>query len=118
MGAAIGMRRFFVATSAGGLALLAIALPVSLDDTGRYLHPAVAAAEDGNGAGTGQPVDGSPTDSTEAIADDQPATTNVIRELSGLPQESELSDEEEREAIRNGWGTWRTADGPETLLAQ
>lgn len=53
------------------------------------------------------------------IADDaEPATKKVIKELAGLPEESELSEEEELEAIRNGWGTWRTADGPETVIAQ
>lgn len=53
------------------------------------------------------------------IAEDaEPATNRVIKELAGLPEESALSDEEELEAIRNGWGTWRTADGPETVIAQ
>lgn len=53
------------------------------------------------------------------IADDPaPATIQVIKELGGLPDQSALSEEEELEAIRNGWGTWRTADGPETILAQ
>jgi len=47
-----------------------------------------------------------------------PATIQVIKELGGLPDQSALSEEEELEAIRNGWGTWRTADGPETILAQ
>lgn len=53
------------------------------------------------------------------IADDPaPATIQVIKELGGMPEQSALSEEEELEAIRNGWGTWRTADGPETILAQ
>jgi hypothetical protein len=52
------------------------------------------------------------------IAEDGPATTNVIKEIAGLAGDAELSEEEELEAIRNGWGTWRTADGPETVIAQ
>jgi hypothetical protein len=53
------------------------------------------------------------------IAEDaEPATNRVIKELAGLPEDSALSEEEELEAIRNGWGTWRTADGPETVIAQ
>ncbi len=53
------------------------------------------------------------------IAEDaEPATNKVIKELAGLPEESALSEEEEMEAIRSGWGTWRTADGPETVIAQ
>lgn len=53
------------------------------------------------------------------IAEDtEPATNKVIKELAGLSEESELSEEEEQEAIRSGWGTWRTADGPETVITQ
>lgn len=53
------------------------------------------------------------------IAEDaEPASNKVIKELAGLPEESALSEEEELEAIRSGWGTWRTADGPETVIAQ
>lgn len=53
------------------------------------------------------------------IADDaEPAATKVVKELAGIPEESALSEEEEMEAIRSGWGTWRTADGPETVIAQ
>ncbi|MEN8196279.1 MAG: hypothetical protein ABFS30_07160 [Pseudomonadota bacterium] len=53
------------------------------------------------------------------IAEDaEPANNKVIKELAGLPEESALSEEEELEAIRSGWGTWRTADGPETVIAQ
>jgi hypothetical protein len=53
------------------------------------------------------------------IAEDaQPANNKVIKELAGLPEDSALSEEEELEAIRSGWGTWRTADGPETVIAQ
>lgn len=75
---------------------------------------AVAAAE-GTEAGGGefpQPV-------ISPIAEDaEPATNKVIKELAGLPEESALSEEEEMEAIRSGWGTWRTADGPETVITQ
>ncbi len=52
------------------------------------------------------------------IAEDGPGNTNVIKEIAGLAGEAELSEEEELEAIRNGWGTWRTADGPETFITQ
>ena len=53
------------------------------------------------------------------IAEDaEPANNKVIKELAGLPEDSALSDDEEQEAIRNGWGTWRTADGPETVITQ
>jgi hypothetical protein len=53
------------------------------------------------------------------IADgEEPANNMVIKELAGLPEESALSEEEEQEAIRSGWGTWRTADGPDTVIAQ
>lgn len=50
---------------------------------------------------------------TPLIAEDlPPATVEVIREIAGLPEQSGLSEEEEMDAIRNGWGSWRTADGP------
>jgi len=53
------------------------------------------------------------------IAEDaEPASNKVIKELAGLPEQSELSDDEEQEAIQSGWGTWRTADGPETVITQ
>jgi hypothetical protein len=53
------------------------------------------------------------------IAEDaEPANNKVIKELAGLPEDSALSEEEEQEAIRSGWGTWRTADGPETVISQ
>jgi hypothetical protein len=52
------------------------------------------------------------------VAEDGPGNTNVINEIAGLAGEAELSEEEELEAIRNGWGTWRTADGPETVITQ
>lgn len=46
------------------------------------------------------------------------ANNQVIQELAGLPESSALSEEEELEAIRNGWGTWRTADGPDSVTVQ
>lgn len=53
------------------------------------------------------------------IAEDaEPATQKVIKELAGLPDKSALTDQQESEAIKNGWGTWRTADGPETVIAR
>lgn len=51
-------------------------------------------------------------------SDTPPANITVIKELAGLPENSALSEEEEMEAIRNGWGTWRTADGPDTIMAR
>ena len=42
----------------------------------------------------------------------------VIQELAGLPEDSALTEEEELEAIRSGWSTWRTADGPVTVTSQ
>ena len=50
--------------------------------------------------------------------DVQKSNNKVIKEIAGLSDDSELSEEEELEAIRSGWGTWRTADGPETVLSQ
>ena len=52
------------------------------------------------------------------IAEEEPANANVIKEVAGLAGDEELSEEEEQEAIRNGWGTWRTADGPEAVISQ
>lgn len=46
------------------------------------------------------------------------ANNRVIQELAGLPESSALSEEEELEAIRSGWGTWRTADGPDSFTVQ
>lgn len=45
------------------------------------------------------------------IAEDiPPANIEVIKEIAGLPEDAGLSEEEEMEAIRSGWGTWRTAE--------
>ncbi len=56
---------------------------------------------------------------TPLLPEDVNAGKNqVIRELAGLPEDSALSEEEELEAIRSGWGTWRTADGPDTVTSQ
>lgn len=72
----------------------------------------VAEGSGPEGTGTEQPA-------ALPIADDaEPAATKVVKELAGIPEESALSEEEEMEAIRSGWGTWRTADGPETVIAQ
>lgn len=54
----------------------------------------------------------------EIVDETAPASILVIKELAGLPDNSALSEEEELEAIRSGWGTWRTADGPDTVMAQ
>lgn len=55
---------------------------------------------------------------TLPIPEDAHAGAKVVKELAGLGNNDELSEEEELEAIRSGWGTWRTADGPETVIAQ
>ena len=58
------------------------------------------------------------TNLPDIAEDTAPASIQVIKELAGLPDKSALSEEEELEAIQSGWGTWRTADGPETIMAQ
>ena len=76
---------------------------------------------DEQGATSGGAVSGVDTDSgsTEVAGEDsEDATILVIQELAGLPDSSALSEEEELDAIRNGWGTWRTADGPDSVTAQ
>ena len=60
------------------------------------------------GAGGGEIAEATPED----------AGNQVVQELAGLPENSALTEEEEQEAIRSGWGTWKTADGPETITAQ
>lgn len=72
----------------------------------------VAEGEDPEGSGELQ------TTVLPIAEDADPAATKVVKELAGIPEESALSEEEEMEAIRSGWGTWRTADGPETVVAQ
>lgn len=84
---------------------------VASDDLGLGADSVEATASDGR------------QDDVEAgvpqIADETaPASMLVIKELAGLPENSALSEEEELEAIRSGWGTWRTADGPDTIMAQ
>lgn len=85
------------------------------DDQSAADEDSVTAAAEGTASETGeieQPA-------VLPIAEDaEPANNKVIKELAGLPEESALSEEEELEAIRSGWGTWRTADGPETVIAQ
>lgn len=73
--------------------------------------PAEAIGAEGDG--DPRPVDLLPID-----ADGTPANIEVIKEIAGLPDESSLSEQEELEAILNGWGTWRTADGPTTSAIQ
>jgi len=150
-GAATGIWRLAIMAFLGGLAVLALALPVSLEGIGLVPHRAYAASENGDAGGGSEgkgsessPDQGQNEDSVDSvnagdddsdsafeesgerleeltilpIAEDGPATTNVIKEIAGLAGDAELSEEEELEAIRNGWGTWRTADGPETVIAQ
>lgn len=124
----------------------ATALPITLDNHGITLKFAYAGNGNGNGKGNGndsapgqqkQLTDGQDAADEDAVnsvaaesgeieqpatlpiaEDTEPASNKVIKELAGLPEESALSEEEELEAIRSGWGTWRTADGPETVIAQ
>ncbi len=136
-GAAMGVWRLAILASFGGLALTVLALPVDLESGGLIVNPALAANDSSNAGGNGngpESVSGQQqtedfADSEESggsaeepaikpIAEDKPANTNVIKEIAGLAGDAELSEEEELEAIRSGWGTWRTADGPETVVAQ
>lgn len=141
-----GLRRIAMLASVCGIALAATALPVGVDGSGFVVNSAFAAAGgNGNGGGNGKGRENAPgqqvtgsggsaeadaesalSDSGEQdatsdelpIAEDAPANVRVIKEIAGLADDSELSEEEELEAIRNGWGTWRTADGPESIIAQ
>jgi hypothetical protein len=83
-------------------------------DNGADAEDAITSVAEGTGeAGGTEEVLATP------IAEDaEPAANKVVKELVGLPEKSALSEEEELEAIRSGWGTWRTADGPETVIAQ
>lgn len=82
------------------------------DDPSAGDEDAVTSIAEGTGGEIGQQA-------ILPIAEDiEPATNKVIKELAGLSEELELSEEEEQEAIRSGWETWRTADGPETVITQ
>ncbi len=91
---------------------------------GKGAAPAAPIAEEEAAAiemeGFGLDADGSEVAAdTPLLPEDVNAGKNqVIRELAGLPEDSALSEEEELEAIRSGWGTWRTADGPDTVTSQ
>lgn len=65
--------------------------------------------------GGGDPL---PVDLLPIGTDEVPVNIEVIKEIAGLPDESSLSEQEELEAIQNGWGNWRTADGPTTSTIQ
>jgi len=147
-GAATGKWRTAMLASIAGIALAALVLPVGINSTGLVVDQAIAANDDdGAGANgmalenaTGQqkqdlvdPEDVDNGDAESALSEsgdsaEQPqikpsaegeaANTNVIKEIAGLAGEAELTEEEEIEAIRSGWGTWRTADGPGTVVAQ
>lgn len=86
---------------------------IKQDESAAADNEAIDAVE---GEGTGESAD-APT-IIPVAEDEEAAEKKVIREVAGLDEDSELSEEEELEAIRNGWGTWRTADGPETVIAQ
>lgn len=142
--AARGFRRALILASVCGFALAATALPIGVDSSSLALKSALAAGGNGNGHGRsgapgqqGKSGAGSAGSSAESAisesgghdeaSDDpaiddaapaRPANARVVREIAGLTEESELSDEEEDKAIRSGWGTWRTADGPESVLTQ
>jgi len=147
-GAVAGHWRIAILACFGGLALAAFTLPFGFDDSGLVLNRATAASAnsaDGNRKGPqsapGQQQQEDLVDSEDVrnndaeaarpesnqladertivpIAEGEPANTNVIKEIAGLAGDTELSEEEEREAIQSGWGTWRTADGPDTVTAQ
>ncbi len=80
-----------------------------LDDSAA--DPAEAIGAEGGG-------DPLPGDQLPIGADAVPVNIQVIEEIAGLPEESSLSEEEELEAIRSGWDTWRTADGPNIRTIQ
>jgi len=133
-------RRMAIIASSACLAIVALALPDTDHGRGLVVAQAVAAGENsGTDAvpaqkkrfpGSESAVDeiadpvatdpgGSTAASSPSEADGQGSTTtHVIKEIAGVSDDTELSSEEELEAIRNGWGTWRTADGPESVIAQ
>ena len=115
-GAATVIRRLAVLVSSGSLALLALALSTGPDGTPRIATPASAADQNSNSDGATSGAPGQPA--VPPTTGQGPSTQRVIKEIGGVPREAELSSEEELEAIRNGWGTWRTADGPESVIAQ
>lgn len=84
------------------------------DDMGTATDPASSVEAAVSGDGREDAEAGLP----DIAEDTAPASIQVIKELAGLPDNSALSEEEELEAIQSGWGTWRTADGPETITAQ
>ena len=122
-----------------------VAVPVGFD-SGFGEKSALAAGKGGGGHGKGAGNGGAPISGAQApqieqdsicvtcllesdggevaeetppLPEDENAGRNqVIQELAGLPEDSALSEEEELEAIRSGWSTWRTADGPVTVTSQ
>ncbi len=76
-----------------------------------------AGVSGGATAGVGAEAGGDEiAEATPLVLED--TNNKVVQELAGLPDSSVLSEEEEQEAIRSGWGTWRTADGPNGVTAQ
>lgn len=132
--AAVQRRAITVSSVLLVTAILVLALNTS--STGLLAGPALAAGDGANTiSGDGKFASERTFDDTAATAiaessddsvdsvlvpatGDENSTPNVIKEVAGVTGETELSAEEEREAIRNGWGTWRTADGPESVVAQ
>lgn len=144
-GAAAVIRRFALVASSGSLALMALALSTGPDGTPLMTAPAFAGGENSSSGGTGEGTGGAPgllknekflgaegsvDETAESAAAESggsslpptpgqgSSTPRVIKEIAGVPGETELSSEEELDAIRNGWGTWRTADGPDSVVAQ
>jgi len=120
--ASAAVRRTAILAFAGCLALLALALPVNLGTTGFIMEAAIAAGDNSTAVGAGAAVSepGDPSDDSTAVpATEQGSSTpNVIKEIGGVTGDTELSSQEEIEAIQSGWGTWRTADGPGSVMAQ
>lgn len=132
--AGVSLRRIAITVSLGLLVTAAMLLPLGTSRAGLLASPAFAAG-DGDGAagssgGFHSAVDDatatanteSGEDSAESVlvpaASNEKSTPKVIKEVGRVTGDTELSTEEELEAIRNGWGTWRTADGPESVIAQ
>lgn len=131
-GVITALRHIVNTVSLGLLVTAALLLPLGTSGAGLLASPAFAAGDGAAGSSGGfrSAVDDaaatanveSGDDSAESVllpaASDERSTPKVIKEVGGVTGETELSTEEELEAIRNGWGTWRTADGPESVIAQ
>lgn len=133
---AAAIRRIATVASWACLAVLALAVPTGPYGAGLLAGTALAASGDSNAGDNGTAPGSVPgqqkmtnseiTESGELldestmvpVAGQGSSTPKVIKEISGVSDNTELSSEEELKAIRSGWGTWRTADGPESVVAQ